>query len=317
MDENNNIEKFFLHKDAEILLMNGTLKKVIDIEENDVLLGIPTYKNIVKKKYISKGNLYRIITRYGNSFIIGENTKFLTFNNTNLTFNHIDIKQYLSFSNDYKNTFSIHKTAVEYNEITLPIDPYFIGIFLGNVNKLFIKIKDDNNPSFIKSFEDTLDTLKLKKISSLNEHIISISDINLDDEIKNTYDFIFGSKYIPDVYKRNSIYFRRKLLTGIIDINSIQKSNYVEIRNLNKTLAFDIYNLLFSIGIFHVLIIKEKGCFNIQIFDVLKHIQFIKEYRPQPHIFNNFKVASIIEKEGVVIEVENYSSIVLSDFTIL
>jgi hypothetical protein len=106
-------------------------------------------------------------------------------------------------------------------------------------------------------------------------------------------------------------------LTGIIDINSIQKSNYVEIRNLNKTLAFDIYNLLFSIGIFHVLIIKEKGCFNIQIFDDLKHIQFIKEYRPQPHIFNNFKVASIIEKECVVIEVENYSSIVLSDFTIL
>jgi len=314
---NNNTEKFFFHKDTEILLSNGTLKKVIDIEENDILLGMPNYKNIVKKKYISKENLYRIISRYGNSFVIGENTKFLTFNNKNLTFNHIDIKQYLSFNNDDKNELSIYKSAVEYKEVELPIDPYFIGIFLGNINKLFIKIKDDNNPCFIQSFQETLDTLKLKKISSLNEHIISISDINLDDEIKNTYDFLFVSKCIPDVCKRNSIYFRRKLLTGIIDINSIQKSNYVEIRNLNKDLAFDVYNLLFSIGIFHVLIIKEKDCYNIQIFDDMKHIQFIKEHERKPHMFNNFKVASIIEKECVVIEVENFSSIILSDFTII
>ena len=98
----------------------------------------------------------------------------------------------------------------------------------------------------------------------------------------------------------------------------IQKSNYVEIRNLNKDLAFDVYNLLFSIGIFHVLIFKEKkDCFNIKIFDDVRHIQFSKEYEPKPNICNNFKVASIIEKECVVIEVENFSSIILSDFTIV
>ena len=319
MEENNNsIEKFFFHKDTEILLANGTSKKAIDIEENDILLGMSNYNNIVKKKYLSKENLYRIISRYGNSFIIGENTKFLTLNNKNLMFDRIDLKKYFAFNNDDRNLFSIHKTAVEYNEINLSIDPYFIGIFLGNINKFFIKIKDNNNPFLIQSFQEALNTLKLKKISSLNEHIISISDINLDDEIKNTYGFLFGSKYIPDVYKRNSIYFRRKLLTGIIDINSIKKSNYVEIKNLNKDLAFDVYNLLFSVGIFHVLIFKEKkDCFTIKIFDDIRHIQFVKEHEPTPNMYNNFKVASIIEKECVVIEVENFSSIILSDFTII
>ena len=67
MEENNSIEKFFFHKDTEILLANGTSKKAIDIEENDILLGMSNYNNIVKKKYLSKENLYRIISRYGNS----------------------------------------------------------------------------------------------------------------------------------------------------------------------------------------------------------------------------------------------------------
>ena len=52
MEENNTLEKFFFHKDTEILLANGTSKKAIDIEENDILLGMSNYNNIVKKKYL-------------------------------------------------------------------------------------------------------------------------------------------------------------------------------------------------------------------------------------------------------------------------
>ena len=42
---NNNTEKFFFHKDTEILLSDGTFKKVIDIEENDILLGMSKPSN--------------------------------------------------------------------------------------------------------------------------------------------------------------------------------------------------------------------------------------------------------------------------------
>jgi hypothetical protein len=318
MEQNDDNTKIVFHKDTEILLKDGTFKKAIDIEENDILLGgIGPYENIVKKKYFSKENLYRIISRYGNSFILGENTDFLVFDNKNAIFDHIDAKQYTLMNNN-KNSLSIHKTAVEYHAIDLEVDPYFIGVFLGNMNKLFVKIKHDNNPILIFTMHETIDALKLKIFSSPDEYIMFISDIHLEDDIKMEYDFLFGSlKYIPDVYKKNSIEVRRKLLTGIIDINSVQKSNYIEIRNLNKILALDIYNLLFSIGIFHVLLVKEKQYFNIQIFGDTKHIQFSKNYETKPHICNNFKVASIIEKECVVIEVENGANVILSDFTVI
>ena len=318
MEQNDDNTKIVFHKDTEILLKDGTFKKVIDIEENDILLGgIGPYENIVKKKYFSKENLYRIISRYGNSFILGENTDFLVFDNKNAIFDHIDAKQYTLMTNN-KNSLSIHKTAIEYNAIDLEVDPYYIGIFLGNLNKLFVKIKHDNNPILIFTIHKTIDALKLKIFSTLDDYILFISDIHLEDDIKMKYNFLFGSlKYIPDVYKKNSLEVRRKLLAGIIDVNSVQKSNYIEIRNLNNILALDIYNLLFSIGIFHVLLVKEKQYFNIQIFGDTKCIQFSKNYETKPHICNNFKVASIMEKECVVIEVENGANVILSDFTVI
>ena len=307
--------KIVFHKDTEILLMNGTLKKAMDIEEKDILVGAP-YHNIVKKKYFSKENLYRIISRYGNSFVVGENTQFLIYDNKNCIFDHIDVKHYLTMDNENKNTISIHKTIVDYNEIELRIDPYILGLFIGNTNNFFIHVKNTKN--IMKSIQRTIDILKLKKISTSNEHIIFISDVMLDDEIKTRYKFLFGSsKYIPEYCKKNSVNFRRKLLSGIIDINSVEKENYVEIRNLNKTLALGIYNLLFSIGIFHVLMIKENQYFNLKIFGDISSIQCEKNYEPKPFMYNNFKVASIAEKECVVIEVENGNSIVLSDFTII
>lgn len=316
MEESGNI-KIVFHKDTELLLFDGTVKKVSDVEENDILFGIPPLKNIVKKKYFSKENLYRIITRYGNSFIVGEDTQFLVFDNKNFIFEHINVNQYLFLNNDCKNTLSVHKTHFEYNEFDVDIDPYFVGIILGNVDSLFIKIKHDNNPFFLTSMNETIETLKLKKMYGVKECTILISDISLNDEIKKKYDFLFSSKYIPDDYKKNSIDIRRKLLAGIIDINSVEKSNYIEIRNLNKTLAFDIYNLLFSIGLFHVLIVREKDHYNIQIFGSTSNIRFSTKYEPKPHICNNFKVASMIEKECIVIEVENGNSIVLSDLTVI
>ena len=121
--------KIVFHKDTEILLMNGTFKKAMDIEEKDILVGAP-YHNIVKKKYFSKENLYRIISRYGNSFVVGENTQFLIYDNKNCIFDHIDVKHYLMMDNENKNTVSIHKTIVDYNEIELKIDPYILGVFI-------------------------------------------------------------------------------------------------------------------------------------------------------------------------------------------
>ena len=315
-DDEDRVVKIVFHKDTELLLSDGTSKKTIDIQENDILLGTHD-TNIVVNKYFAKENLYRIITRYGNGFIIGENTQFLTYNNSSRVFEQIDIKQYSLLNNEQKKSFSIYKTVVEFQDEELNIDPYFLGLFLGNTNKLFVKIKY-NDDIFLKDMIlESIKTLKFKTFISENEITILISDILIDNDIKILYHFMFYSKFIPDNYKKNSINFRRQILAGIIDINSVEKSNYIEIRKLEKKIALDICNICFSIGIFHIMLIKEKEHFNIKIFDDISRIPLIKKFIPKQYMCNNFKVATIVEKDCVVLEFKKLNSLILSDFTVV
>ena len=315
-DDEDRVVKIVFHKDTELLLSDGTSKKTIDIQENDILLGTHD-TNIVVNKYFAKENLYRIITRYGNGFIIGENTQFLTYNNSSRVFEQIDIKQYSLLNNEQKKSFSIYKTVVEFQDEELNIDPYFLGLFLGNTNKLFVKIKY-NDDIFLKDMIlESIKTLKFKTFISENEITILISDILIDNDIKILYHFMFYSKFIPDNYKKNSINFRRQILAGIIDINSVEKSNYIEIRKLEKKIALDICNICFSIGIFHIMLIKEKEHFNIKIFDDISRIPLIKKFIPKQYMCNNFKVATIVENDCVVLEFKKLNSLILSDFTVV
>ena len=315
-DDEDRVVKIVFHKDTELLLSDGTSKKTIDIQENDILLGTHD-TNIVVNKYFAKENLYRIITRYGNGFIIGENTQFSTYNNSSRVFEQIDIKQYSLLNNEQKKSFSIYKTVVEFQDEELNIDPYFLGLFLGNTNKLFVKIKY-NDDIFLKDMIlESIKTLKFKTFISENEITILISDILIDNDIKILYHFMFYSKFIPDNYKKNSINFRSQILAGIIDINSVEKSNYIEIRKLEKKIALDICNICFSIGIFHIMLIKEKEHFNIKIFDDISRIPLIKKFIPKQYMCNNFKVATIVEKDCVVLEFKKLNSLILSDFTVV
>ena len=60
-EEDDEIIKIILHPDSEIITSDGTVKKVSDVEENDVLLG-SSHCNVVFKKYLSEiwGKNYEI-----------------------------------------------------------------------------------------------------------------------------------------------------------------------------------------------------------------------------------------------------------------
>lgn len=314
--------KVIFHSDTELLLGDGNSKKIIDIEVGDIIAGL-MHPTVVLKKYHSSQNLYRIVTRYGNSFIVGENNQFLIFNNTNRLFEQIDVKQFECLTNLQKSVLSIYKTGINFEErATTPfnIDPYYIGILIGNTHKFVIKFNCEDDVFMKIEVLETLDILKLKHyVINGQEIVIFISKIFIEDDIKDKYDFIFGeTKYLPDVYKKNSLRIRHRILAGILDINSVQKSNYTEIRNLEKKLAKEIYGILFSVGIFHVILVKESHLYNIKIYGNIDQIPYNKTNLVSSHIIcNNFKVAPIIEKDCFVLEFDSLTSVVLSDFTVI
>ena len=65
------------------------------------------------------------------------------------------------------------------------------------------------------------------------------------------------------------------------------------------------------------MLIKEKEHFNIKIFDDISRIPLIKKFIPKQYMCNNFKVATIVEKDCVVLEFKKLNSLILSDFTVV
>lgn len=169
---------------------------------------------------------------------------------------------------------------------------------------------------------EVLRQLKLKYFHTDVDIIIFISSSHIDNDILKKYNFIFEKKYIPANYKYNSLNIRNQLIAGIIDINSNLNylKNSIDIINLDKDLAIDIYNLFFSIGLYQVVLVKNNALYNIEIYNNLNSIQLhLKYYPPKESIlYNNFKIAPIKNKDCVVLEFNNISSsIILSDLTIV
>lgn len=323
-EEDEGIVRIVLHLDAEIIMSDGNIKKSIDIEENDILLGSSNL-NIVFKKKMSETNLYRVIPRYGNSFVVSDHSQFLIFNNITSQYDLMDINLFNTLNNEQKQYLSINKSSIDYFEKNVNIDPYFVGLFIGNDNENFININlNDDYISKKNRLKESTNKLKLRYFTDDLTKTITILKMFFDEQISEEYYDFLVEKNIPEIYMKNSINIRRQLLAGIIDINSDKHSNYIEINNLTRKMANLIYNLCFSIGLYHIhLIIKGKSC-SIKIFDDLDEIPLLikKDYylsssSKNIFLYNNFKIAPIVEKKCVVLIFKELSNIILSDFTMI
>ena len=124
-------EKIYLGVDTSVLLSNFEFKKVSEFLKRDDIQG----NTINKQEFVnSPDNMYRIVTKYGNSFVIHGDNNILLFNSFTDSLCSCKINDILD---NYSN-LSIYNTTIEfYNEnIVLPIDPYLFGYLLRIRNKI-------------------------------------------------------------------------------------------------------------------------------------------------------------------------------------
>ena len=146
--------------------------------------------------------------------------------------------------------------CIEYSEKDLPIDPYTLGLLLGDG-----QLKDDGSCNLTAEKEDmdfyekTIPHILGSRYTDLrynNVHNLSIKGIS--QEIKklglrgiHTYD-----KFIPDIYKRGSKAQRLEVLKGLMDSdgtvdpkNKVSKCTFV---STSKQLAKDVIELVHTLG---------------------------------------------------------------------
>jgi len=301
-------EKIYLGVDTSVLLSNFEFKNVSELLELDEIQG----NTLIKQENVkSPDNMYRIVTKYGNSFIINGDSTIILYNSLLNSIGSYKINNILSNYSD----FSIFNTTVEFNDqfSDLPINPYFFGYLLRLRNRRFIRFNINLKETILSSVK----RMKFRYFIFIDYILVIISNKASKSLKKNDS--------IPNIFKKNSISNRQQLAAGMIDSDSENGigNKFIEIKNImNKKLLKDFYYVFSSIGINLTSRYNSKDKWIINLFgsDNLSKIPLVsKNYSIDKASLNHFKIIKINVKEAILLEItkNRMYSIVTNDFFML
>lgn len=266
-----------------VLMYDLSIKMVQDIQVGDLLMGPDSKPRKVLETHSGHGPLYKVKQNKADDYIVNEN-HILTLQYTNIrkaganngkyTKDHsnngkiidIPIKEYLQLSKSKKHILKGVKAKLNFPEQKVEIDPYWLGIYLGDgckyhtsittmdseikdyiykyAEQLNLKVSVSNNCSKASSYK----ICGTKQINTQN-NINNINNNTLFYHLRDTYN-ILHNKHIPIEYLRNSEEIRLQLLAGIIDSDGhlSKKGDVVEISQVDKRLSDQICFLSRSLG---------------------------------------------------------------------
>ena len=175
----------------------------------------------------------------------------LTFDERKHNFKSPNLKQFstkeLSDSIYFKDTnYSNHAIPsncfLRYEEKKLPIDPYILGLLIGNTsrNSFFLNNLDKE---LLEEFEK-FGFFMTKMLSMENRWLINDDLIEILKENN-----LFKNKHIPEIYLQSSFEQRLELLKGILDARAeVPSTGTIEIKNLSEKLKDQISELIQSLG---------------------------------------------------------------------
>jgi hypothetical protein len=169
----------------------------------------------------------------------------------------IPIKKYMSLSKKYTDNLHGYQVPIEFQDKKLEIDPYMLGIWLGDGNSN-TSIITNQDSSVIKYFKENLGQYKCYLNFEENSGHYKYR-INGDGSGKQNSNYFLNvlrnynllhNKHIPHNYKCNSRENRLKLLAGILDADGSYKDGCFEITQSldHETLLDDIIYLSRSLG---------------------------------------------------------------------
>lgn len=257
-----------LGKGTKVLMYSGKIKKVEDIKVGDKLMGDDSTPRNVLSLARGKEMMYDITPTRGEGYKVNE-SHILSLKKRN-RWSHgkktleskvinISVKDYLSIP--AKKAHFGYKVPINWKETKIPINPYFLGLWLGDghTSTVTITTADSEILDFLSEYSKEIGlSFKIREQKGNKSVLASITRGNKEG---GSYVFslqkklrdlgVLNNKHIPLLYKANSREVRLKLLAGLIDsdgyINKPSSLNYVSKLDV---LANDVVFLARSLGFF-------------------------------------------------------------------
>lgn len=260
-----------LGRDTEILMYDGTIKKVQDIIVGDLLMGDDSNPRKVLSTTKNYGKLLKIIPKKGDSWICndvhvltlskyrrGWKTRKSEFITVDIPADEL-IRDYQTPSRTHKDgdfrNFKLLKTGVKFKHFNVDFNPWLYGIWVGdgttgqsmisNVDQEIIdeiyRVKPEGYRIQVVKYGNKCPTIKILSESgkkNTNKFRQFLRNESANDD----------GKYINKKYLINDENIRLKLLAGIIDSDGCYDRGYYHITTKYEQLCKDILFLARSLG---------------------------------------------------------------------
>jgi len=339
-----------LGKGTNVVMFDGSLQKVEDICDGDLLMGDDSTPRTVLSIARGREKMYWIHQNKAMSYRVNE-SHILSLKRSRNEGNHlkgtvlnITVKDYLEKSDKFKSNYKGYKVAVEFDEDFLSIEPYYLGLWLGDGHSYSQRITNidqeviDYLNEYATRLESELVTYHQENrtpnhaIVNRNKFISEEFTTCIQSELRQLD--LIQNKHIPKQFLINSTSNRLQLIAGIIDSDGYYTSefNCFEIVQKNEKLAKQIKFLCDSLGFRASLKKKKTGikstgfigeAFRIRIFGNLDSIP-TKIERKKARAWNatvDWKVTGIKVVEDIVddyygFEIDGNRLFLLEDMTV-
>ncbi len=253
-----------LGKGTKVLMFDGSLRNVEDVQEGDFLMGDDSSPRKVLTIARGRENMYWIHQNHGISYRVNE-SHILSLKRSRREGGHqhgdvlnIEVREYLTKSEKFKSNYKGYKVAVEFNEKPLSIEPYFLGLWLGDGHSYSSRITttDKEIINYLSTYANDLDLelVTYTQIERTDNFAITKGSRGKQDffsvqSLLRELDLL-ENKHIPSEYLINSTTNRLKLLAGLIDSDGYYdiENNVFEIVQKREQLANQIKFLADTLG---------------------------------------------------------------------
>lgn len=227
------IEEFGCHiKGTKVLMYDGTLKNVEEIQEGEALMGNDNTPRIVKKLYNGIDNLYKITLSNGDYQVVNSHHpvyfKKYDWNKKKYTEHTLTAPELLKIKNLNKGYY-IPKAPIKFPHKPLTIDPYFLGLWLGDGDSTRLDISNEDKEVLdwlSDNYTGTIRDLKQSKTCK----VFHISKSHVYNKPFTKYN-LYNNKHIPSDFKINSPEVQLQVIAGLIDTDGTynKEKNFFEI----------------------------------------------------------------------------------------
>jgi replicative DNA helicase len=254
-----------LGKGTKVVMYGGMLKPVEELEIGDLLLGPDSSPRQVLSLARGREMMYWVRQRHGIDYRVNASHIVSLKRSRNPDKGEVvnlSVREWLARSPKFQNTFKGYKVGVEFPETPTTVEPYFLGLWLGDgaTCKVRVAAADQEIVSYLYDYAARLDMIV--SVDAQGGHCPSYAitrgcrggaaadrEASLQGQLAALG--VLGDKHIPKSYLLTSRPRRLELLAGLIDADGHYLANQngsYEITTKRENLARQIKYLCDTLG---------------------------------------------------------------------